>query len=1668
MKKLLYLFLVFLCYEGLAQSLSVFDVDATSFPTVKAKFFAFDASGNPITNLSPSDFEVKENGQTRNVTFVSCPPAKPPQALSSVLVIDVSGSMGWAPQYNINLAKEAARAWVEGLPLGKSECAITSFDHMNYMVQDFTTDRAKLLAGITGLQAQGGTNYDAAMLNPPAGGLLITKNGKYKRVIVFLTDGMPNFEPQTARIIQEARQQNATIYGVTLNMPCPQNIKDMTTQTGGQWFENVTTVEEARRIYLQILQTAQGGDPCEIHWQSDIPCTSGNTQVEITLLQNGTKATTSYQVPSNAIARLEFTPPSVRFNNPAVGVKRDTTVKVTARNASFTVTNITISDPNFSIAPRSFTLSDGESIDLTVSYTPPDSSNRFCVFEFENNRCPTKYYASGGWRGKKPVNPTLRVVHPNGGEEFVVGSDTVIRWEGVSAKDTVNISYSTDNGARWKLLTKEGTNLEYKWRNIPLPPSRQCLVRVSQGDIGNSSTGDPEPHILWQKAFGGSKDDQATSIIESSDGTLIVGGYTSSNDGDVKNNKGGVDCWVVKIRHSDGSIIWRKNFGGTKDDYLFSIFESSEGGYIVAGNTTSNNGDVSGNKGASDVWIVKLSRTDGSIVWQKTYGGKGDDWANYIIETTDRSYLVVGATASSDGDVNGNKGIYDYWIVKIRQTDGSIIWQRNLGGNGWDEANCVIESSDGTYVVAGLSGSKDGDVIGNKGDWDFWIVKIRSTDGSIIWQKTMGGSLSDNPNSIIESSDGSYVVAGETYSNDGDVSGNHSGGDLWVVKIRPDDGSIIWQKALGGSRRDYAYSIIESSDGSYVVAGFTGSNDGDVRGNHGGQDSWVVKLRPSDGSIIWQKALGGSGWEETWPLTESSDGSYVVAGSTTSNDGDVSGNHGGSDFWVVKLQETEILQSDVSDSVFAIVEPHCTARDIDMKECLVGSVKDSVVAPFIQNIDNWAVRVDSIYFRGADATAFDIVSGIPPYEVPPNGSHHCEFRFKPTRVGLHQAQVVVITQTDTLVQSIRGIGVQPQLAIVSDIIDFGKVDVGKAKDTLQVVTIKNIGTVPLTITSTRHNKPNDKDFTTLAGGGAFTLQPGETRLMDLRFKPSDVGRTSGTLEFEYNGVGSPAVVQLFGEGVKRNPRIQSLLTPFDTLVCEVEATRTLEIKNEGGEDLLISDVSLTGANKSEFEVNVPLPLRIEPDSLFKLTVVFKPQGAGTKQAELVIISNSDPDSVLTIDLVARKDSVALMPEVNEIKLGYLCPNEGKDTVLTVRNEGTIASGGYAQLSANLSSTNANFVIASPGTYALNISFKGSPSEGTIDESVVVYDSVCGYARTVRITGEVAAPSISGDDVTLVAIKGSTKVGTIVLRNNSKRDVEIRKPPLVLAPFAIDGSVFPIRIPAGGSYNLPVSYTPDDSVEDSITLTFEGEPCNVSGQIQVTGKPVVASALLEVIELAAYPGDEIEVPIILSEGRNLALSGATSFKTDLSYNPTLLWSMDYPQTLVNESTAKITLENLPVNIAAGEPLAKVRFKVGLGNAEGCDLELTNASVDSGTVDITLINGRFKLLGICREGGARLVNPKTRAGIISIMPNPAEERMEIEITLTEVGTMELVLYDMMGNKVKTLYHSITTAEDFASSTNDIHTSVDIRDVGTGQYILILKTPTYTEARQVMIVR
>ncbi len=328
---------------------------------------------------------------------------------------------------------------------------------------------------------------------------------------------------------------------------------------------------------------------------------------------------------------------------------------------------------------------------------------------------------------------------------------------------------------------------------------------------------------------------------------------------------------TLTYSYAQPAIEWQKCLGGTFHDNAYSIQQTSDGGYVVASYTDSNNGDVAGNHGQYDYWVVKLDVT-GNIQWQKCLGGTNADEASSIQQTSDGGYVVAGVASSNNGNVTGNHGNLDYWIVKL-DANGNIQWQKCLGGTGEERARSVQQTSDSGYVVAGYSKSNNGDVTGNHGNFDYWIVKLDVT-GTIQWQKCLGGTADDMAYSIQQTSDGGYVVAGCSESINGDVTGNHGNFDSWVVKLDV-TGTIQWQKCLGGTLSDYARSIQQTWDGGYVVAGIASSNDGDVTGNHGDEDYWVIKL-DANGNIQWQKCFGGTGEDYAHSVRQSYDGGYVV------------------------------------------------------------------------------------------------------------------------------------------------------------------------------------------------------------------------------------------------------------------------------------------------------------------------------------------------------------------------------------------------------------------------------------------------------------------------------------------------------------------------------------------------------------------------------------------------------------------------------------------------------------------------------------------------------------------------------------------------------------------------------------------------------------------------
>ncbi|MDG2152402.1 MAG: T9SS type A sorting domain-containing protein [Crocinitomicaceae bacterium] len=403
--------------------------------------------------------------------------------------------------------------------------------------------------------------------------------------------------------------------------------------------------------------------------------------------------------------------------------------------------------------------------------------------------------------------------------------------------------------------------------------------------------------IEWQKSIGGSMADFAYSIEPTSDGGFIVAGNSQSNDGDVAGNHGQTDVWVVKL-YSDGQMSWKKTFGGSSFDGAHSIKQTADGGFIIAGYTASNDNDVSGNHGGRDFWILKLD-SFGNMDWQNALGGNSTEVAYTVEQTSEGGYIAMGYSVSQAGDVIGNHGETDIWVVKLDES-GNITWQKCLGGSSSEQGYDIKQTTDGGYIVAGSSQSNDGNLNTNYGSSDYWIVKL-DTDGNIAWEKSYGGSDRDVAHCIKQTNDGGFLVSGISSSSDGDVTDVSGGRDYWIIKIDP-TGNLIWQKAMGGDDTDVAYSIDETDDGGAIVAGFSTSTNGDVSGNHGDSDYWIIKLDNS-GNYIWQQSLGGSGTDEPSSIQQTPDGGFIIAGYSYSEDGDLTRNRGSADYWVVKLEE---------------------------------------------------------------------------------------------------------------------------------------------------------------------------------------------------------------------------------------------------------------------------------------------------------------------------------------------------------------------------------------------------------------------------------------------------------------------------------------------------------------------------------------------------------------------------------------------------------------------------------------------------------------------------------------------------------------------------------------------------------------------------------------------
>ena len=588
--------------------------------------------------------------------------------------------------------------------------------------------------------------------------------------------------------------------------------------------------------------------------------------------------------------------------------------------------------------------------------------------------------------------------------------------------------------------------------------------------LANIAVAQMAPSIQWQRSLGGSGLDRPYGVIQMSDSGDIVGGITYSNDGDVTNNhsKGDADYWAVKL-DTRGNVLWKKCYGGTSVDILRSIRRTKDGGFIMAGYTSSNDSDVHdriGTSGAYELWIVKCDNA-GVIQWSHCYGdGRYHCYDRCIRQTSDGGYVIAGYTMIQRGVFPSATFSNDFLVVKIDSL-GKQQWMKTFGGSDEDKAYDIIQTPDHGYYVVGSSGSKDGDVTYNPRQTgpgpDFWIIKIDSA-GTMQQDESYGGTGEDIAQCIQVTPDGGYIITGFSNSTDGDRVLATYGRNTWVFRTSVLD-HVVWQNnRIAGSpswesNGDDAQSLELSPDGGFIIAS-------------GG--SGISKI-DANGYVEWETSpLAYGTFQPVTSAIPTFDSGYIAVGSTVENKS--------SDFSIVKFAFIPVINTEQSHTLSLV----CDAARLD--------------TIIIHNAGSQSLSVDSVS-RFNKSSPFTLVSPVSfPQNIAPADSLSLVIRYGSATTAVDLASLNIFTN-DTIPGHhpwpIALAGRKENLKAIinnaiNDTFDFGIVQCGKAKDSS--VTLVNTSTIPASFSLQTANG----EFTIPVSNVRFNAA-GERQPLDIHF-----------------------------------------------------------------------------------------------------------------------------------------------------------------------------------------------------------------------------------------------------------------------------------------------------------------------------------------------------------------------------------------------------------------------------------------------------------------------------------------------------------------------------------------------------------------------------------------
>lgn len=1647
----------------------ILSTDGTFYPEIGVVFEAKDGAGNSIIQFSPSDFTVVENGIVRPVKTVFCPPPITPP-VSLTFVFDISFSMSL--DNRLQNLKNASTQLVQELSYPPAASAVTTFDDSSAILQSYTSDRTAILNAITSLAPTGGgTDFYGAFTDAVTGAIDVTKNRAGDKYIVFMTDAFQNLTSALeSQIITAARAADIKVYTVTVSPnTVNMSLRRIALQTGGRWFEDVLTAQDAQGIFDQIGDEIFIYPPCVLTYETDGCDLERSLSVTLRKIGRTVTRNTTVTVDWNSIVSLDVITPLVDFGVVPSGTKTMDAV-IRGRGQPVAVTSITSSVSTFRIldyggpAPP-FTLNPGQSRTIRIQFRPVNTDRIEARLNIVSDApCVESVVMVGGAHDPAP----MQLITPNGGEKMFSGSTFRWTWTGVSASQAAEVEYSTNSGATWSTITDNAYNGSYNWR-VPATPSENCLglALTKEERIGSLDavwTGE-QPNAVLDIAVAPSgiltaaalanghvklfypKDAAFVTILEAHSGAAKSADFspnmpwlaTGGADGRIR-------IWDLR----DGAMIQEMAGYGNVHTVRFS----DDGSYLAAG---------------SDRYVALWQTWDWTRVWRHN----GDTHADGAMDIAPGNDWI----ASGSGNT----------ISILDFTTGGR--NRSLSGHS-NRIRALDISNDGLTIV---TGSDDRTVrLWNTNTWK----QIRAMSGhgggvnSVAASNATGRIISaadDNDIRIWDGRDGSllHTLKGHT----GNVNGAAFDRKTKLIVSGGSDRKIrVW---------GYVPPMADKSDSLWTiiltVTDLQGEaplfdpltcpdtwSDGDAVFVNTGNQNITVNAARITGTDAASFAFRAGFAIPPDVLLMPEDTLRVPLRFFPARTGD---------FDAMIEVETDVPGSPVislpisghKDTVATRVSPD-TLHAGELYTCALPEQLELIMT----NDGTVNAVIDSVDSDLGVAVSFP---GVFPRILLPGQSDTVTVLVHPTALGPVAGYVRMRTTPCDFEEDIFISGNLVPTAIVANpdpvLFDFTAVgDTSFTQIVLRNPTVTNmvLDSLAFLITTPPFAVLDSSVWLdTLALPD--TLAPGDSITLRLAYFPQSEGDAQGALYFHTSAPCDDSLVVPLIATSSKKPAIAYSSEQFANLLCpdEQSSSATATLRNTGGLPLNISQLQIEGLHPGDFQVLSPTaPLTINPGENETVIMEFNYQAVGSlREATLVVVSDAENEPRVEIPLSARKDSVFFDIDPPVIGLGerYSCelPLEieysfrNRGTMdLDIMVDTTMIGAGYRFTGTQWPRTVAAGETATVtleltprayGNYMLNFTAEGDLC-GINDQASASY-SLAPYSATV---------SASSLDFGTLGFGANGSV-SLNLSNPQGSSMRVRlqlpvHPDITLqAPATTDTVLQP-----GENLNivLRLDAATAGDISDLLRI-FTTQVCEDSIDIPVAGRVDAATASISVPDLEAWIGERITIPVRLDNATNLDITGTRSFTSDLVFNRSMLWPEDITSDGGNASFSTVPDgDNLRVRITVDQTasptpgaMAELTCLVLLGNSETTPLTLEQFAWNEGTASTTISSGSFLVHGICDAGGQRLIALPSTLTLFQNVPNPFNPTTEISFFLPEEGAIDLRIYDAVGREVTIL------ARGFHGS-GVHHVVFDASGLPSGTYIALLRSGAEYRTRRMIMMK